>query len=55
MKKNTFFLLFVAIATLTGCRNNTKIQLPATRNYVQDAEILNQYVETNDATHEFLH
>lgn len=46
-------MLFVAVTALTGCRNNTKIQLPAIRNYVQDAEILNQYVETNDATHEF--
>lgn len=53
MKKTLFSMVILAALALQACQYNTKVQVPAARNYVQDAEVLNQYVEINDATHGF--
>lgn len=53
MRKTLFSIAILAALAFQACQYNTKIQVPAARNYVQDAEVLNQYVEINDATHGF--
>ena len=53
MKKTLLSLAILAALALQACQYNTKVQVPAARNYVQDVEVLNQYVEINDATHGF--
>lgn len=53
MRKIYLSILFVTILALQACQYNTKVQIPAARNYVQDVEVLNQYVDINDATHGF--
>lgn len=53
MKK--FYSLFIILLALTflSCRNNLNMPVPASRNYQQDAAVLNDFVDINKTTHEY--
>lgn len=54
MKKS---LLFIAVGLcvlfLQSCRNNLGTSMPASRNYQQDVEVLNEFVDIKKTTHEY--
>ena len=39
--------------SLQSCRQNIDIPMPASRNYLQDADVINQFVDFNSNTYEF--
>ena len=48
-----FTLLPVSALSLQSCRQNIDIPTPASRNYVQDADVINRFVDFNSNTYEF--
>ena len=50
-------ILFLAIVLLSlsfqSCKDNLSVPTPASRNYQQDAAVLNEFVDINKTTHEY--
>lgn len=52
--KQFYYLLVILFALIfQSCQNNLNLPTPATRNYQQDAAILNDFVDINKTTHEY--
>lgn len=52
--KPFYYLLAILFAmSLQSCRNNLNLPTPASRNYQQDAAVLNDFVDINKTTHEY--
>lgn len=53
MKQFYYLLVILFALSFQSCRNNLNMPVPASRNYQQDAAVLNDFVDINKTTHEY--
>lgn len=53
MKPFYYLLVILFALSFQSCRNNLNMPIPASRNYQQDASVLNDFVDINKTTHEY--
>lgn len=53
MKQFYYLLVFLCILSFQSCQNNLNLPTPASRNYQQDATVLNDFVDINKTTYQY--
>ena len=53
MKSVLFSVIILLSLSFQSCRDNFSVPTPASRNYQQDAAVLNEFVDINKTTHEY--
>ena len=53
MKSVLFSVIILLSLSFQSCKDNLSVPTPASRNYQQDAAVLNEFVDINKTTHEY--